>query len=74
MVEEDARIRVKPEKLELTVRGIATATLELSGNAPLRESLGKNARARVLREFTWEKKAEQLANEYQRLCQIAAHL
>lgn len=74
MVGENAGIRVKPQSLELTIHGIAAAILELSGNAPLRESLGKNARERVLREFTWEKKAEQLGNEYQRLCDVAARL
>lgn len=74
MVGENAGIRVKPQTLELAIRGIATAILELSGNAPLRVSLGKNARERVLREFTWEKRAEQLGKEYQRLYRMAARL
>lgn len=74
MVGENAGIRVKPQTLELTIHGIATAILELSNNATLRASLGENARKRVLSEFTWEKKAERLGNEYQRLSHVAARL
>lgn len=74
MVGENAGIRVKPQSLELTIQGLAAAILELSDNTLLRESLGKNARARVLHDFTWEKKAEQLADIYQRLCYGAGRL
>jgi glycosyltransferase involved in cell wall biosynthesis len=72
MVDENEGIRVPPKKLKLTVRGIAAAILELSGDASLREALGKNARERVLCEFTWEKKADRLGNGYQRLCHVEA--
>ena len=67
MVGNNEGIRVNPQNIEQTTFGIATAILELSRNPSLRESLGKNARERVLREFTWEKKAEQLASNYLRL-------
>ncbi len=74
MLGENAGIRVGPQTLALTIHGIATAILELSGNATLRASLGENARKRALSEFTWEKKAERLGNEYHRLSHVAARL
>lgn len=65
MVGENAGIRVPPQSLKQTVRGIAAAILELSADASLREALGKNARERVLCEFTWEKKADRLVQVYE---------
>lgn len=68
MVGENGGLRVPAQNLDLTVRGIADAILKLSGDTSLRESLGIAARARVLRKFTWEKKAELLGEEYLKIC------
>ena len=65
MVGESEGIRVTPKNLELTIQEVTNAILELSGDASLREVLGKNARERVLCEFTWEKKTDRMVQVYE---------
>lgn len=72
MVGDDAGIRVRPGTLQTAINDLAAALLKLSGDASLRESLGRSARQRVLREFTWEQKAEKLGEEYRELMRAAA--
>ncbi|RYG98898.1 MAG: glycosyltransferase family 1 protein [Alphaproteobacteria bacterium] len=67
MVGDCCGMRISPESLEGTLDGIARAILKLASNVSLRESMGHRARERVLAEFSWEKKASRLSEEYQRL-------
>ena len=52
---------------EETVRAMEAALVELSEDAERREALGRNARERVEREFSWESKARRILEEYERL-------
>lgn len=46
---------------------LSNAILELASDAGKREQMGKAGRARVEKEFTWEKSAEQLENIYKEI-------
>ncbi|TAE86065.1 MAG: glycosyltransferase family 1 protein [Verrucomicrobia bacterium] len=72
MVGDDAGIRVKTDSLKTAVEGLAAAVLTLSSDAALRELLGRQARERVMTEFTWKNKAERLGQEYRRLAHLAS--
>jgi glycosyltransferase involved in cell wall biosynthesis len=67
MVDESCGIRVPPSPLAATVDGIARAMLRLAGDSDLRHTMGLSARAKVMAEFSWQKKAGRLACEYARL-------
>ncbi|QTN32177.1 glycosyltransferase [Akkermansiaceae bacterium] len=64
MVDDAWGIRVKPRSLEATVSDLADAFVRLSGDGGLREAMGASARERVLENYSWEKKAEQLKSHY----------
>jgi glycosyltransferase involved in cell wall biosynthesis len=49
------------------VDGFAEAVLRLAGDPGLGEELGRSARERVEREFSWERAAQQLEPVYERL-------
>lgn len=67
MVGDGCGIRIVPGTLESTINEIAGAIVKLGDHSELRESMGNKARERVLAEFSWERKASRLADEYRRL-------
>jgi glycosyltransferase involved in cell wall biosynthesis len=67
MVDDQSGIKIKPQSLELTIEGMSEAILKLSSNTNLRESLGRGARERAVKEFSWNSKASRIANEYRKI-------
>jgi glycosyltransferase involved in cell wall biosynthesis len=67
MVDEDSGIRVPVKAREETIRLFARALIQLSGDPGLRRSMGENARKRVLKEFSWERKGRKMLDHYLRL-------
>jgi glycosyltransferase involved in cell wall biosynthesis len=51
-------------------RGLAKALLRLLQDDGLRETMGRAARCRALKYFTWERRAEQMYRRYQQLCGV----
>lgn len=56
----------------LDPRAVAAAIQELADDRALAESLGRNGRAAIEREWNWELEGEKLVALYRRLCRSAA--
>jgi glycosyltransferase involved in cell wall biosynthesis len=62
----ETAIRVLPDSPERVANRLAEGILTLAGNPELRARMGEAARQRVLKHFTWEKKADAMLAVYQR--------
>jgi hypothetical protein len=64
-------ILVDPDSRSSFIAGLAEAMHRLAISPELRLTLGRSGRERVVRDFDWEKKIEQLVSFYERLSRVA---
>jgi glycosyltransferase involved in cell wall biosynthesis len=67
MVDEESGIRIPVASEEETIEAMANALVDLCETPERREAMGRHARERVIREFSWESKVERLLGEYEKL-------
>lgn len=64
-------ILVPPDSSEALISGLAAAISRLAADPALRAELGRVARERVVRDFDWERKADQMMMIYERIASAA---
>ena len=64
IVDNECGIRVRPSDRAATVAGLADALTTLGRDRELRRTLGEAGRARVLRDFAWDRRGDRLAAVY----------
>jgi glycosyltransferase involved in cell wall biosynthesis len=67
MVDDYSGIKIKTQSLKVTIEGMSEAILKLSSNNYLRNLLGRGARDRAVKQFSWNSKAQRIANEYRKM-------
>jgi len=66
-VDDSCGIRIAPSSREEFVAGLAAAIGRLAGSPELRRALGSAGRERILRDYDWEQKIDQLLDVYESL-------
>ncbi|HNP27954.1 MAG TPA: glycosyltransferase [Nitrospirales bacterium] len=72
IVTPETGIKIVPTDELQTIKDLAKAMVCLTKNNALRERMGQHARSRVIKEFTWERKAEQFHQHYLAVTQTSS--
>lgn len=71
-LDDSCGILIKPINRQIFKDGLADAMLKLARNPALRRRLGQAGRAKVVREFDWDKKVDAMLGIYRRAVLAAA--